>query len=493
VIKSITITVLLVLATAALAVAGEPVVIASVEYEITGRTLPYYLEQKAKLEQGMAFEDLAAFEMYLARVKQWLLNERVLESVEFDLRYGIEVVDGTLPVNVVIKTRDTWNIIALPYFRYDSNDGLLLSGRMRDYNFLGTLLPLRVNANYEQDLGGEVVWGGDFDFSYPFPAYGLDWSLDLDGSLKFYAAGSNPAVSISMALSNYLHLGPGILDLSIGQSFRFNARDPEDEDSEYNDSFYLVTFSGLGYSYPLWTDGQGDKLVVRPRFGIEGNWNFDGITDQRLRTSPTLNTGTGIDFGSVDWIGNFRDGWLLNADLNVDYSVAHGSYERSLAASASLFREFGWFGLSMRLKGLYLLDGEDEIAGEDLRGILNKRALTDAAYVLNLDFPVRLLRFRPSSWFGRKWMRVFDFEQQWSPFLDISHGHFDDGWFRLEDGWYAGGLEVVTFPTIMRSIYIRISYGVDLVEAWSAKAISGNSDRDGRAINELFIGLGHHY
>jgi hypothetical protein len=488
--KKILIMLLLILAMVA-AVSGEAVVIASVKYEITGRTLPYYLAQKAKLDQGMVFVDLAAFEAYLVRVKQWLLNERVLESVEFELKYGVEVVDGTLPVSVVIKTKDTWNIIVLPYFKYDSNDGLLLSGRMRDYNFLGTLLPLRVNANYEKDLGGDVVWGGEFDFSYPFPAYGLDWSLDLDGSMNFYAEGSNPAASISAALSNYLPVGPGTLDLTIGQTLQFNDRDSDD--IAYEDPFYLVTFSSLGYSYPVWTDDQGDDIVVRPRVGIKGNWNFDGLDDQSLRTSPTLTMGTGVSYGSADWIGNFREGWLLNTDVDIEYSIADDSYERSLAAFASLFKEYEWFGLSLRLKGFYLMDEEDELAGEDLRGILNKRASTDAAYVLNLDFPVRLLRFRPSAWFGREWMRIFDFEQHWSPFLDISHGHYDDEWFSLDGGWYAGGLEVVTFPTIMRSIYIRISYGVDLVEAWDSKAISGNSLRDGDAINELFIGLGHHY
>ena len=212
-----------------------------------------------------------------------------------------------------------------------------------------------------------------------------------------------------------------------------------------------------------------------------------------MRTSPTLSMGTGLDYGSVDWIGNFREGWLLTADANLDYSVARNSFKRSLSTTASLFRNFDWFGISLRMKGFYLLDEEDEIAGEDLRGILNKRALTDAAYVLNVDLPARLLKFSPSVWFDRNWMRLFDFEQHWSPFLDVSHGHYDGDWFSLDKGWYAGGLEVVTFPSIMRSIYIRISFGVDLVEAWSSKAISGSSRRDGRSINELFIGLGHHY
>ena len=471
--------------------ADGKIVVRSVVYEVDGRTIPYYLGQKADLPEGMEFSSIGAFESYLARARQRLLNERVLDTVEVELGYGLEMTEGIVPVDILFKIKDTWNIIALPYFKYDSNSGLLLSGRARDYNFLGSMLPLRINANFEKEIGGTGIWGADFDFSYPFPAFDLHWSLDLNGSIDFHAEGTNPAAMLGLGISSYINLGPGILDIGLGQQFFFNGR--ESSDSEYEDKFFMTTSAELGYSYPLWVSPEGDRLKIRPRTGITGNWNVGGINDYRLQGSPTLSVGTGLSYGMVDWIGNFRDGWQTDVDVNLDYSVSHHSYSRNISASASKFSEFGWFGLGIRFKALYLFDEANDTVGKELRGILNKRAVTDAAYVVNLDLPIRVIRFRPSVWFNKNWMRVFDFDQHWTPFFDMSQGHYDDTWFLVTKGWYGAGLEVITFPVVMRRFFVRISLGVDLIDVLSTRSLSGRSLRDGEATREIFFGLGHHY
>lgn len=475
---------------AAVALAQGALYLRSIEYEVRGRTLPYFLGRAAELVEGREFKDMAALDAYLARARQLLLNERVLDSAEIEPAIGPAEADGRTPVDLVVRVKDTWNIIALPYFKYDSNDGLLLSARARDYNFLGTMLPLRINFNYEYE-DDEAVWGGEFDFSYPFPALGLDWSLDFSGGLDFYAEGDNPVASLGMGLTTSYKLGPGAVDAGLSQRFRFNARDSST--SEYEDAFFMTTGASLGYGLPLWTSPNGERLRLRPYAGVSGNWAFAELSDARLSNNPTLSGGAGLSYGTVHWLGNFRDGWRASADASVSYTVPNEALSRGVSGTAAYHKSFGWFGMSARIRGFYNFDDASDAAGDALRGILNKRAVTDAAYVVNLDLPVRVINFKPSQWFEKDWMRLFDFEQHWSPFFDFSQGHYDDSWFLVTKGFYGAGMEVITYPSIMRSFYIRISAGWDIVEVLSNRTLSGRSSRDGATIRELFIGLGHHY
>jgi hypothetical protein len=50
--------------------------------------------------------------------------------------------------------------------------------------------------------------------------------------------------------------------------------------------------------------------------------------------------------------------------------------------------------------------------------------------------------------------------------------------------YYTGGVEALVFPEFMRSLYLRVSAGVDL-EAWLKNGKLTKS--------ELFIGIGHFY
>ena len=473
------------------AFADGRVLVRSVVYEVDGRTIPYFLAQKTELPEGMEFSSISDLETYLARARQRLLNERVLESVEVELGFGPIGGDGKLPADITFRVKDTWNIIVLPYFKFDSNSGLLVSGRARDYNFLGSMLPLRIDANYEKNFGEDGIWSLDLDFSYPFPALDMDWSFDLSASIELHAEGSSPSAMMGLGISSFLPLGPGTLDLGLGQKFLFNAW--ESSTSEYEDKFFMISNSYVGYTYPLWVSPDGERLNIRPRVGVTGNWDIGGVEDYRLQGSPTLQAGTDLSYGTVNWQGNFRDGWRANLDVSLDYSVFHHNYTRSFTLASSRFDDFGWFGLGMRFKAFYLFDGADDTAGSELRGILNKRAVTDAAYVVNLDLPIRLIKFRPSDWFNKRWMRLFDFDQHWVPFFDMSQGHYDDTWFLMTKGWYGAGLEVITFPAVMRSLFVRISIGVDLIDVLSSRSLTGRSARDGEATREIFFGLGHHY
>jgi hypothetical protein len=85
-------------------------------------------------------------------------------------------------------------------------------------------------------------------------------------------------------------------------------------------------------------------------------------------------------------------------------------------------------------------------------------------------------------------MHYFDFEQHWSPFMDLALVEEPMGRdFSFNDMIVAGGLEVITYPLHWRSIYVRISGGMDLRKALK------NRDLLSRDNFEIFIGFGFHY
>jgi hypothetical protein len=465
--------------------------IASVNYQNDGRTDIYILSLKASIQIGSEFQSRFALDEYLVDRRQVLLNERVLESVEIEVLELATAVDGYVEVDLNIRTKDTWNIIALPYFNYDSNTGLLLSIRARDYNFLGSMEPLRLNFNRDQDLSGEVAWSVDADFSYPFPAFGLDWEWGLAGAIVFPEEGADTRGNVETSISMSLPLALGALELKSGQAAWFNRLDSSGD--PYEDDFYLRTSSSVGWRIPLEFTALPQAISVRPRVEWGLNWLPGGLEDLSLDMGSGLTAGLGLSYGRIDWHGNFRKGISISSDAAAEWYPESQSISRTLSFSTKAFLEYGWIGPSARFYGVYTLDGTTDNAGEVVRGVLNSRAVTDAAIALNLDLPVRALRFVPYEWWGKPWMKLFQFEQHWSPFFDAALGKYGDKPFTLSDGWYGAGLEVITFPLIMRSFYIRISAGWSVPDVLELRSLSGASERDGKSIRELFIGLGHHY
>lgn len=470
---------------------GQPYYIQSTTYESIGRSREYLLALKADIRTGVQFKDRSALDAYLADKRQILLNERVLDSVQIAAMEHAAGPDGRTPVSLTVKTIDTWNIVALPYFKYDSNEGLLLSIRARDYNFLGTMEPLRINFNLEEDLAGHAFWGADADFSYPFPAFGLDWAWILGGAFAIEGLDSPVRSSIETALKAALPLGPGSLELKTGQTAWFNRLDSQGE--PYSDPFYLRSAASAGWRLPVTIPFLPLQAAVRPRVELGFNWLPGGLSDAELDRGPTSTAGLGLSYGRADWIGNFRRGMTLSSDAALDYYLLEQDWAGAFSFTGTLFLDLGWAGPSARFYALKVLGDTTENAGAAVRGVLNSRAETDAALSLNLDLPIRLIRFVPYEWFDKGWMKLFQFEQHWSPFLDASIGNYDGEFFDLTKGWYGAGLEVITFPLIMRSFYVRISVGWSVPDVLELGNLSGKSQRDNKGINEVFIGLGHHY
>ncbi|MFZ3109485.1 MAG: hypothetical protein WA234_02180, partial [Rectinemataceae bacterium] len=172
--------------------------IRDVEIQVEGITNARILRGKAAILPGIGFPDLASLKNYIADRKQRLVNERVLEKVQVDYVLEDFINDGvdSYHVDISVAVKDSWNIIALPYFRYDSNDGLLLSVRGRDYNFIGSMRALVLNLDYSQDATGRQSFGGYTTFGIPFLLFQHDSGINASQTINLYADG-RPVTSLS--------------------------------------------------------------------------------------------------------------------------------------------------------------------------------------------------------------------------------------------------------------------------------------------------------
>jgi hypothetical protein len=472
---------------------GQEYRVSSVSYEIDGRTQERALADVLDFDFSRVFADRADLDAYVANKTQLIINQRVLQSgsiaVELPpLPDGAEL--GTpLPVRLVVMVKDTHNIIALPKPQYDSNDGLLLSVRARDYNFLGLMQPLRVDLNYTRDTHGAQDGGVELRFSLPFRMGLYDYEWYTDQALG-YSEDQVFSVESSTGANMIIHIGDSKLKFGPSQYYYLN---PDNNDDSVFDGWFLKSTVKASYSLPLPVDfGYYDKLTADIDVGISKYWSPTGLDLLDERDGPTLDLKQSLSMGRVDWIGNFRRGVSASADVSETYN-----FESKALTTETHFEIDGylplagkWLGSSGRIKASWYVDDSDDEAGSPLRGIIDKRIDTNAAIYANLDFPVAVIRFMPDEWLGIDWMKFVDFEQQWSPFVDAALVHDKDTgrWFDPRDGWLSGGLELITFPLSFRSFYVRISDGWDLVNIIKTRKLPGLLE-DG----ELFIGLGMHY
>lgn len=471
-------------------------VIEEITWEINGRTRLWVLKRLLTVEEGMRFSSEEELVRFLLEEQQELINRRELHTstvrytiLDEDLPDRDEVDPGTeardRPVRVDISVTDTWNIIALPYARYDSNEGLLLSIRFREYNFFGTLQDLRIDLDYEFTDEEENVITLSTDFSLPFEMLQREWALVLKQSLGIQDGDVD--LRIGLGLEYYFDWIGMDWTASVTQEYRYLS-DKDDEDGYYLSNEFAL---GSGINLPVRLPGFG-RLRYSPEINSGVNYRPGGISESRRGVKVGFDHN--LSAGRFNWVGNYRDGRTFTVGNDNQYNITRDTWEHEIYGRISTYRALWqpdpekWpkAGVSSSLSAFYLPDGADEDqddAARDARGILNDRMNGDVGVFLNTDVAVTLWTLRPI------------FEMQVGTFFDVAYVRDTRGDFhestsfdRKRDLKFGGGIAVVGFPLFARSLFIRGSYGVDL----DLVVDEGVSPLDGRA-REIFIGLGHHY
>ena len=477
-------------------------VLRGVDFEVNGRSRPFALISHGEFVEGERIIGEEALHRYIATRRQLLLNQRVLEDVIIEYSLGEREEDDALPLHLHVFVRDSWNIIVLPYPEYDSNEGFSLTFKARDYNFLGTMSPLRFDLGYNHHDGVDTL-NFSIESETPFEAAGLEWRFRFDhffsyifGETLYYQNVSGISVLLPWELTT--------LTIGLNQYLTVNEEN-SDENREYFglDSRFFGPYASTeifaSWEIPLGIEiGDFGMLNYIPTLSERINYPYENMDDTR---KPVTSLGHSLGFGRINWIGNYRRGLSASVEHNLNWfkDRSDAPLRITLEGDLTLHWPFSrYFGLSSRLNYQQWWHWSDQndnwlpyyYGGDRLRGILNEHIRAERMISFNLDLPVRLMRFFPSEWLNRSGLRVFDFEMHLSPFTDMAVVQGPESGY----GYilHSAGLEAIVFPGLFRSLYLRVSLGYN-VDKLRSEGIPPRRLGIIPRWDEIFIGLEHHY
>jgi hypothetical protein len=472
-------------------------VINSFVFNIDGLTRPSALVNKGDLIAGVEITGLSNLEKYVQDKTQLLYNERVLDSVSMEYFIGQLREDGKYPVDLIIYVKDTWNIVVLPRPMYSSNSGWDITIKARDYNFLGTMSPLRLDLGYKYDEEGRSSFLFMLDSNIPFRFLNLNWNFKFvndfsyrpDVRLPFYYKNTT-------GLSAEFPLGQTVITAGFNEDLYLNEENPDSDKylyGEFQEGLFMSSSPYISWKIPFGVEiGEWGELVYTPKIQAVFNHEFSEWPLNENRKGPFLTFNHSLGFARVDWVDNFLRGFdieIYNSN-NIDFfkmknpgQEPFSAYIRVSGIGHFIIADF--FGVSTRLmyRQWFLYDKGYEDAGDVLRGILDRDIRADYMFSLNLDLPFKVLRFKPSNWFNNQKLKLFDFDLHLIPIFDaaVFHDPVDKTAFDSENFLFSGGIEAIVFPDFFRSLFLRISLGFNL------------SDLQEKNNYEIFFGTDLHY
>ena len=454
-------------------------IINNFNYNIKGRTLSFVLNTKTELKKGEEIKGKTNFAKFIKDKRQLLVNERVLkDDVRIEYTIGEETEDGKYPVDLEIYVEDTFNIIALPYPKYDSNNGLSITIKARDYNFLGSMEPLRVDLGYKKDQDGLTTFSLMLDSGMPFQAFGLNWFVDFDNYFDYRPELSKPFYYKNRtALSVEIPIKRTTLKLWFAESFYWNDENDDEYKEKYGDvqeGAFMSSNPEISWNIPLGLEiGDYGELTYSPSVSAVINHELYHPLPY-FRKGPYLYFNHSLSFGRINWIGNFRQGISASIGNSYSYNIYYKNnnlnpwtYSYNITTKGYFIFVEDLLGFSARLSHQHWIKSYYESAGDKLRGVKDKDIIAEYILALNMDLDVRALRIKPYEWFpDTKFTRIFGFDVHLNPIFDIAwyKPPKKDASFNSENIVFGSGFEMIIFPHRFRSMFFRISAGWDFTD-----------------------------
>jgi hypothetical protein len=473
-------------------------VITDFEYDIEGRTRPFALLYHAELETGEKIQGQAALDRFIAEKTQMLINQRVLkDNVVITYAVGEQLGDGSYPVILTIKVEDSRNIVALPKPLYTSSSGLDLTINIRDYNFLGTMSPLRLDLGYSYDEERHHSFNLMLDTDTPFKLFDLYWNINFDHDFSYRPNLSEPFYyKNTTGLSVEFPYKRTTITTGFDESFMLNeenARRYWGEYGRFQEGIYMSSNLYISWKIPTGFNYYDlGEVTYTPKLSAIFNHEFPQWPLLDFNKGPFLNFSHSLSFGRVDWVDNLLKGVsaeLSNSFIYDFYKLKNdiNPWGGNLSISGighKIIRDRTNFSGRLMYRHWFFTDYTDS-GGDVVRGIRDNDIIANYMFSLNVDFTFKLLKFLPSVWFDKTNLSFMNFDLHITPFIDLAsyNNPVTQDPFGLGNMLLGSGLEFIVFPQRWRSLFLRISGGLGIETARLGNRLS----------YEIYIGTGLHY
>ncbi|MDC7223287.1 MAG: hypothetical protein PQJ60_06055 [Spirochaetales bacterium] len=403
----------------ALSLFGEVFYVETIEVNVEGITSRAALLRELDLKEGKEFSSEESIINFINLSKDTLDDMRLFRSVT--IFYDLGTPQGErIPVTLTVDVIDSWNLAILPIPSYDSNDGFEMSLKVRDYNFLGQMEPLRISFDYVYDdyeKQNEFEISASYTFNFPIREH------------NFY--------------------------LKVGQEFNYLP------DDDYGDTFYMGSSLKFGTSYVLpWDIYEGNYLNYNLYTTLDKDYSLEEISDERDEVE--LGFTHGLNLGQTSWDGNnYRDGfssslvndWEYNWDSNPDNDSDSDDdddeiWSVTLTGLFQYHKDFYPMGYSGRVGVVQnVLNDTTSNIDDYFRGILEREDREAGGYI-----------FMNNALYLTIWNNESFWEIMGGPCLDVGYL-----WQRLDGvdalAWSVG-LEGLCYPAFAKSFQARLTIGM---------------------------------
>lgn len=478
------------------------------EYNVTGNfwgtTKVSSLQSNFPLDTKTEFTE-EEFESYIDNYEQKIINTRLFVEVEVTYEVINELYDNK-NVKVITNVKDSNHLLAVPYPKFDSNNGFTLKIKAKDTNFLGSMNTMNSDLNINID-NGDFMPGFNFSYDYPFTFAGTKLNWVNDYSISYTIGDRIPDFTAKTGVEYIKDYESYSYKLAALQYIR-----NDNDYNEYDDNFYFT--EELSFSTPITMHKLKNysNLYFTPYITLSYNWDFDGINQENQSLySPILSFGQSISNSNVNWDGNFREGYSYSISNSYQYNLNNNDFYPLLSFEVQYFYNFNnnnkrflnKFGIYTNVYGFlniaHFLDPEintfkyGESLGSRLRGRRDNDDLgydglntAPMGFAFNFDLPHYMFETNfPND--------LFNFEMQVAPFIDVGIYSYEGSRKpAIKDGIYCAGCEVLVFPKKYSSFTVRGSIGMDVMKALKhedgvKKGILSKSSY------EIFIGIGTAY
>ena len=478
-------------------------------------TNEYALEQKVSVDKNKIFESEEDLIKYIQDYELRIKNTRAFESVSVKTEYGKPASkESYIPVTVYVNTVDSIPVLAVPYPKYNSNDGFIFKLKIKDMNFMGSLNPMSSDINFQIDNSTsetKYTIGLTFSFDYPFKAGIFDATFVNDYTLDYTFGEPMPEWNAKTGLKFVYPKDRISFCLELYQSIINNL-----DYKVYDDNVYFNNLFKFSTPIVLKKMNYFGNLNYTPYISLNVNYDKDSINIANTDLlGPVLKFGHSLDFGRIDWKDNYRYGFTFNLSNSMAYNFHKERIYTDIALEAKYFNYLTYtdkisflnrIGISSYLYTYYAfvdyeshnLQWDGDNFGNKLRGVRDTQyysngwesLLSPAIILLNVDFPFHLFTTN----FSGKVMQYFNFDCQISPFFDmaLSYNKETKTFFNPKDGFYCAGLEVLIYPAKFASFTVRASVGVDIGRKLFSDYIN-TSWRENVSTYEISVGIGLAY